>query len=391
MGFWQKLFKRKKREEQPQQDDWEQIVYARDDVNFHDEEQRSRYIVNCLEQIAEASKETSLLTGEYSLVTAYLTDMEEIEALPSEEKEELERIARKLQALEQEREDYKNRKSRMDEVEYYRVRKQEQEIEEGLVKLRENEGYAALVKQDMQRLNSERHAYEYRRHELDTMLNNMRGMAVIFLVALAICIIMLLVLQFGFGMNAYVGYFLAVSAAAIAIVVLCIKYIDAENELTRVEKTVNKLIQLQNKVKIRYVNNKNLLDYLYMKYNTDSAAKLEKLWNRYLQEQEERKQYAEAEAKTDYYQKELVRQLSRYRVHDPERWIHQVSAILDKREMVEIRHGLILRRQSLRKQLDYNNDIAETARNEIKDISVKYPAYAREILDMVDRYDRQIG
>lgn len=391
MGFWQRLFRRKKREERPEQDDWEQIVYARDSVDFHDEEQRSRYITNCLEQIAEAAKESNLLTGEYSLVTAYLTDMEEIEALPSEEKEELERVARKLQVLEKEREDYKNRKHGMDDVEYYRIRKQEQEIEEGLAKLKENEAYAALVKQDMQRLNGERHAYAYRRHELEMILNNMRGMAIIFLSALAICIVMLLILQFAFEMNTYVGYFLAVGAAAIAIVILCIKYMDAENELRRVENTINKLIQLQNKVKIRYVNNKNLLDYLYMKYNTDSAAKLEKLWSKYLQEKEERKQYAEAEAKTDYYQKELVKQLSRFRVRDPERWIHQVSAILDKREMVEIRHGLILRRQALRKQLDYNNSVAETARNEIKDISVQYPTYAREILDMVARYDRQIG
>lgn len=391
MGFLDKIFRWKRREHKPEQDDWEQIVYARDSVDFHDEEQRSRYVTNCLEQIAEAAKEADLLTGEYSLVTAYLTDMEEIEALPPNEKEDLERVASKLQVLEKERQDYQNRRHVMDDIEYYRIRKQEKEIEEGLEKLKENEAYAALVKQDMQRLNGERHAYEYRRHELEMMLNNMRGMAIIFLCALAACIVMLLILQFAFGMNTYLGYFLSVGAAAIAIVVLCVKFMDAERELRRVDNTVNKLIQLQNKVKIRYVNNKNLLDYLYMKYNTDSATKLEKMWNHYLQEKEERKQYAEAEAKTEYYQKELVKQLSKFRVRDPERWIHQVSAILDKREMVEIRHGLILRRQALRKQLDYNNDVAETARNEIRDISTKYPNYAREILDMVERYDRQIG
>jgi len=179
-----------------------------------------------------------------------------------------------------------------------------------------------------------------------------------------------------------------VMAAAIAIAVLCVKYLDADRELIRVGKAINKLIQLQNKVKIRYVNNSQLLEYLYIKYNTDSGAKLEKRWLNYQQEKEERKQYAEAEAKTEYYQKLLVQQLSRYRVSDPSRWINQASALLDKREMVEIRHELILRRQSLRKQLDYNNDVAETARNEIMDVVGQYPAYAQEILDMVDRYDR---
>lgn len=386
MGWWKNLFKRKKK--QSVQDDWEQLVYARDDIDFNDEEQRSRYIVNCLEQIAEASKELELLKGEYSLVTAYLTDMEEIEALPSGEREEVNRIAGKLTYLEEERARYRGKKNRMSDSEYYQLRKQEHEIEEGIRKLKDAEKYGTLIKQDLQRLDSERHAYEYRRSELESMIANWRGMAVIFLTALGICMLMLMVLQFVFGMNTYVGYFIAVIATAIAIAVLCVKYLDTDRELIRVGKAINKLIQLQNKVKIRYVNNSQLLEYLYMKYNTDSAGRLEKLWQKFLQEKEERKQYAEAEAKTEYYQKLLVEQLSRYRVSDPPRWINQVSALLDKREMVEIRHGLILRRQALRKQLDYNNEVAETARNEIMSVAEQYPTYAQEILDMVDRYDR---
>lgn len=386
MGWWKNLFKRKKK--QQLQDDWEQLVYARDDIDFNDEEQRSRYIVNCLEQMAEASKELELLKGEYSLVTAYLTDMEEIEALPSGEREEVNRIAGKLTYLEEERARYRDKKNRMSDSEYYRLRRQEQEIEEGIRKLKDAEKYGTLIKQDLQRLDSERHAYEYRRNELESMIANWRGMAVIFLTALGICMLMLMVLQFAFGMNTYVGYFIAVIATAIAVAVLCVKYLDADRELIRVGKAINKLIQLQNKVKIRYVNNSQLLEYLYMKYNTDSAGKLEKLWQKFLQEKEERKQYAEAEAKTEYYQKLLVEQLSRYRVSDPTRWINQVSALLDKREMVEIRHGLILRRQALRKQLDYNNEVAGTARNEIMSVAEQYPTYAQEILDMVDRYDR---
>ena len=49
--------------------------------------------------------------------------------------------------------------------------------------------------------------------------------------------------------------------------------------------------------------------------------------------------------------------------------------------------GLILRRQSLRKQMDYNNNIGETARQEVKEVAKQYPMYTAEILEMVDRYD----
>jgi hypothetical protein len=84
-----------------------------------------------------------------------------------------------------------------------------------------------------------------------------------------------------------------------------------------------------------------------------------------------------------------VSNLSKYRVKNPDRWVHQTAALLDKREMVEIRHELILRRQSLRKQMDYNNGVADTARKEIMDISGKYPQYSSEILRMVEVYEAQ--
>jgi hypothetical protein len=222
------------------------------------------------------------------------------------------------------------------------------------------------------------------------MQNNLRGMAVIFISALIACLLMLAVLQFVFEMNAYVGYFITVMAAAIAITIVCVKYIDADREIGSVEKSIGKLIQLQNKVKIRYVNNTNLLDYLYIKYDTDSAVELEKRWKCYQEEKEERKQFAEAEAKTEFYQQELVRQLSQFRVSDPGRWVNQAGALLDSREMVEIRHELILRRQSLRQQLDYNNGVAQTARSEIMSVVQEHPEYGTEIMDMVERYDRNV-
>lgn len=386
MGFFSRLFGRKRLRESAT-DDWENIIYDREDVDFQQSEQRIGYVTNCLEQIAEATKEMNVLTGEYSLVTSYLTDMEEIEALPDEEREELNRIARRLVALEQERQLYRDKKNRMADSDYYRMRNQEDELAEGIRKLKDGEQYGAKIKQDLQRLDRERHAYEYRRHEIETIMNNQRGMAVIFVVAFAICMAMLLVLQFAFKMDAKVGYLLAVGAVCLAITVVWVKYTNEQRELQRVGKAINKLIQLQNKVKIRYVNNCNLVDYLYMKYNTRSAKELEKLYHQYLDEKEERKQFAEAEAKMEYYQKQLSGKLSNYRVITPDRWTRQPAALYEKGEMVEMRHELILRRQALRKQMDYNNNIAETARREIMDIVKQYPAYASEIMGMVDRYD----
>lgn len=385
MGFLSNLFgKRKHRESST--DDWENVVYERDHVDFGDDAQRNRYVTGCLEQMGEASRELSLLTGEYSLITSYLTDMEEIEGLPESAREELNGIAGRLVAMEQEGDKYRGKKNRMTDVDYYRLREQEADIQEGITKLKECEEYGGKGRHDLKRLDMERHAYEFRRQELETILNNLRGMSIIFMTAFVLCLVMLLVLQFVFQMDTKLGYLLAGAVVAFAVTVSWVKYTNGDNELRQVEIDINKLIQLQNKVKIRYVNNRNLTDYLCMKYSTESAAALDRLWKKYQKEKEERREYAEAESKAEYYRKQLVHELSRYRISSPERWLGQPAALLDKREMVEIRHDLILRRQALRKQMDYNNDVAETARREIMDIAEKYPEFASEVMGMVEQY-----
>lgn len=390
MGFLARLLRRTKYRDIVEED-WENVVYDRKNVDFENEEERRRYISGCLEQIDEANREMNLLTGEYSLITSYLADMEEIEALPREERETINSIAGRLVTLEKESQRYQGGRQHMSDTDFYRLREQEDEIQEGITKLGECEEYAEKVKSDLQRLDRERHAYEYRRQELENIMNNLRGMTVIFLTAFALCMIMLVVLQFVFEMNTRMGYLAAVAAVAVAVTVSWVKYTDGEKELHRVELAVNKLIQLQNKVKIRYVNNKNLTDYLYMKYGTDSVSALDKLWKRYQKEKEARRQYAEAEAKAEYCRRQLLEKISRYRVASPERWVGQAAALLDKREMVEMRHDLILRRQTLRKQMDYNNNVAETAMQEIMDIANQYPAYASEIMETVEQYRQDNG
>ena len=389
MGFWDKFFHwGRKRAQEAQEEGWEEVIYDHGEVNFLNEEQRSRYITDCMEQIADASRELNQLNGEYALVTAYLTDMEEIEALPEEPRQELDKVARRLADLDRERKRYLDNKNRMKDSDYYRMRKQEHEVQEGIVKLREAERYQKLVQADLKRLDRERHAWHYRKQELAAMQANLRGMAVIFISAMVACLAMLAVLQFVFEMNTYVGYIITVLAGAIAITVVCVKYMDADRESVSVEKTIAKLIQLQNKVKIRYVNNTNLLDYLRIKYAAQDADELESRWEDYQNEKEERKQFAEAEAKADFYQKELIRQLSKYRVSDPDRWVGQTQALLDPREMVEIRHELILRRQALRQQLDYNTKVAQAARDEVMRVAKEYPQFGGEIMDMVERYEK---
>ena len=79
------------------------------------------------------------------------------------------------------------------------------------------------------------------------------------------------------------------------------------------------------------------------------------------------------------------------KVHDPNIWIHKATALYDNKEMVEIRHGLIIRRQKLRKQMEYNARVAQDAQDEVKDMVSKFPEYAKKILDLVNDYERALA
>lgn len=394
MGLLRKLLQWRKDTQEPEYEieDWNEIIYDRDDLQINDRKQREEYVKGCLEQIAEAAKELENLQFEYNMVTSYLKDMEEIEALPEEEKVELTQWAKKIDELEQQQTGYKERKNRMSDEKFRQMERLEEEVQEGLEKLTQTEDYQELIKRDLRRLDGEKHAYLFRKSELRRIIADTRSMTIVCTVAVILCIFILLVLQFGLKMDTKLGCVVAGAVGAVAITAIFIKHNDSVRELAQVENGIGRIIRLQNTVKIRYVNNTHLLDYLYMKYNVSSAGELGKSWQQYQEEREERHSYQQTERQLDQLQKEFLHTLRRYQVKDPMIWLHQTRAILDKKEMVEIRHSLIIRRQSLRRRMDYNKEvIAGKAQAEIKDLVEQYPKYAKEILDIVGQYEKDFS
>ncbi len=384
MKLWKKIFRPRQgwdmEEAGFEEDGWEKIENDRKEWNVHDREQRSEYIKDSTDRIREAQEELKNLNFEYGKVTSYLKDMEEIEALPEEERKELNASAEKIQELESRRGVYLEKKNRMSDEKYHQMERMEEEAEAGCKKLVETEDYQNLIRKDMARLDGEKHAYLYRKDELKGMIADAKGMAVICSVALVVCYVVLFTLRYALRMDTQLGFLLVTGLAALVIVLVFLKYTDSVKELKRVEKGINRIIMLHNRVKIRYVNNTNLLDYLYMKYQVKSAKEFQSLWEKYKVEKEERRRYREAELELDECQRELLNILKCYQVKDPAIWLHQTAALLDNKEMVEIRHGLIIRRQSLRKRIDYNREmIIEKTKGEMKELAQSYPQYADEI------------
>ena len=386
---WQKKKFHIEKDEVENEAEWSDTNLSREFINFRDQKQRQDYVSACLERMGEASDKIDELTGEYNVVTGYLQDTEEIDALPREIRVQIDFDAKKIVSAQKDRNRYLDNTNRIPDDKYERMERLEEEVPDGIKKIKKEEDYQVLVKRDLSRLDSEKYAYLYRMDEAENLIANLKGMTGLCLGTLVVCIIMLLIMQFGFEMDTTIGYLIVVAAAAITLTILFVKYGDATKEVATVEKCIAKIVTLQNKVKIRYVNNKQLLDYLYLKYGVTKGAELEKLWNQYSEEKNERKKFEKAEEDLVFYKKSLVKNLSKYRIKDPEIWIKQAAALIDPKEMVEIRHELIGRRQALRKQMENNRDIAMKAQEEIRDLSNSYPEYTMEIMEMVAVYEEK--
>lgn len=369
--------------------DWETLMKDRNLLKMKDGFERQKFIRSCVEQMRSASDELDRVSEEYNTVTAYLKDMEEIESLPSGEAQSVKESAKKIQLYERATKEYREKKGRLSESQFLHMEKYENIMPKPYKDIKAAEDYHSLIKGDLSKLEGEKHAYQYRRAELYRDIANIKGMVMICAMAFAVCLFMLLVLQYGFEMETQLGYILTIGVGATALTILYVKYLDYTKQLERTENGINKIVLLKNTVNIRYVNNKNLLDYLYLKYKVTSGKELLAMWEKYQQEKEERSKDIQNREELDYQKRALVRTLRKYQLHDPDIWVHQTAALLDPKEMVEIRHGLVDRRQKLRTQMEYNKRLATEAQQEIRNTMEEYPQYQEEILDMVERYERE--
>lgn len=366
--------------------DWNTITNDRTYLKINDPYQREKYIRSLVEQVRDASAELDKLSYEYNVVTAVLKDMDELEALPSGEKHRVAEYAKKILHFQKERQEYQNKRSKMTDSQFYRMEQYEESAGRVFEQMRKSEKYREMIKDDLSRLEGEKHAYQYRKSELKSGIVNSRGMVMIIMLAMGLLLVMLAIMQFAFEMEVMVGYFITIITGAIALAVIYTRYLEQTKDLERAEKGMNRIILLQNTVKIRYVNNVNLLDYLYLKYNVKSAGEWKTLCDAYEEEKRARELNEQNEEEMDYYQGELLKVLRNYQLSDPRLWLRCPLALYDHREMVEIRHEHIVRRQKLRAQMDYNKRMAKDGEKELRAFIAEYPQHSKETLQMMERY-----
>lgn len=348
---------------------------------------KKQAVENCCDRINSANIRLSELKIEYQAVNAYLSDIQILETLPGEQAEDILNCAKKVVVLDKDRRDFGRSMSKLNERQYSHLRENEDEIDRILKRMIEDEKYCESVKTDMRYLEGERAGIKIEIQEQKNLLYLLAGISKIGIVAFIVLMFLFIVLNYGYGKDTSMLIYALVGAAAIFTAVVFYLQNKTEHEMKLSKIRLNRAIGLLNKIKLKYVNIAGRLSYSYEKHGVKSAYQLNKMWGTYLTLKKEQEVYNRASIRLVDAEEELVELISRANVKDPNIWINQAYALVSKRDMEEIKENLNNRRDKLKHSLDYNSNMIEKSRDEIKNIILSNKEHAQELMGILDAYE----
>ena len=383
MAFWFFGKKRKKKEK-----DFEEHIER---IEANVPVVRDRGILGTCEELTELAEQYSDLKREYSDVTAYITDCETLTNLPDNEFAYIRETAERLVNHMSVRDRYINRTKKISDSQMILFDKYEDELLPALKKLEENEKYQDTVKRDMSYLEGEKLQWIMHRDNMQDEKRILKNAAMIVFGIFSFIMIVLIVMYLGFEADITYGWLITAILAIIAGFVILVRYQNDDAEIRIATKNAKRAIELLNKVKIKYVNITNAVDYERRAYNVkdyrDFSAQLED----YQEACRERTKYLETNQELDFYNEKLVKQLSKYKLYDSRAWLEIPYILVNPGDMVERKHQLYLKRQKLRE--DISNIDAEMAkkRYKLKQALNTNPEYTKEIKEILYMTDRITG
>ena len=130
------------------------------------------------------------------------------------------------------------------------------------------------------------------------------------------------------------------------------------------------------------------VDYACEKYHVRNGKELKYIWECYMDAVKQKEKFEQNSDDIDYFNNRMIRELSAYRLYDSRVWIPQAAALIDHKEMVEITHNLVMRRQKLRSRMEYNAGILKEQRTEVAKFMEEMPEMRPQIQDILDSVDR---
>lgn len=367
MSIFGRLFEKRQRKKRSRvrreymdvQDDY----YVRDEV-LSEPAAIKNHVVNLCEQMIEISRELDDVRHEYEQVTEYLNDIQIVEGLGGEQRRQLEEVATQVSKLVSARNDYLNAEHKISDETFNQMEEMEAEIPAIIRRLKENEADLETIKHDLNLLTSEKVEWCVVHQEREEELGHLRRVSIGMLFVFGAFAIFVIFLSMNYEWDMF-PLFAVVLFATAATVYVIVRMQACNQEIKKSEVNQNYIISLENRIKIKYVNAKNAVDYTCNRFHVKNSKELTFNYEQYIEICKERERFKQTNEELEYYKNRLIRMMRGLNLYDARVWLNYANAIVNKNEMVELKHELFSRRQFLRGRIDYNLNAISDMRSDV--------------------------
>lgn len=360
--------------------------YQTEKIKPSSKDDQKRYVTECCQSIKEVDQQIKKIRDEYQNVTDYLKDIQKIDRVVGEERIKLNEYARSIVRLNRERSQYKNRNLEISDAAIRRLELYDTDLVAEIRGMYAAETYQKALDGDLKMLHEEKGKLREEKKEIVEKQNSLKGMAKVLTALIISLFVLFVVIYYALKADMTLPYLGTVFLAAVSATVIFLESNRNHRDMLIADRKMDKAISLLNRVKIKCVNNLNLLEYNKEKFGVKDAADFEHLWQEYCKAKEYERKFKENTEQLHYYNEKLLDFLKEQELKDCEIWLGQVIAITDDREMVEIRHRLNGQRQKLREQIAYNQNVQRGLVEEIDHMIAEHPENKKEIMEVVKPY-----
>ena len=381
IGKW---FRRKKEIKTPESEDSQainepEIKLEPEKVDLTNTESRLSYITHLYDEIRDAKQQCEDAKFEYGQATSYLKDIQLIDNAEPEERKVLREIAQGIHDLNKERNRIQKQKYKITDGQRQALDTHEDRIDGDLQRIKESEDYLIKVKNDLRQLTSEKNMLLNDENEIIQKQGLLRvltkSVAIISIAMLALII----TVYYCFKVDIVYPFLGLIAFIFISLVFIVLESRKNRIDMAMTQQKCNRAITLLNRVKIKYVNTFHVIEAIVNRYSVRNGMELDFVYSQYRKAKAEWNRQQESTKVLAKYNQVLVHELQKLGVKDREIWFYQAEALVDDREMVEVRHRLNTQRQSMRQRLDYNADVMEKCLNEMEKIREKNQQYREDV------------
>lgn len=386
--------RKKKREQRAAKiDDAFNRVYSQiEDIDsWEDPKKLEHYILDSCEQIIASTKAMERQKTEYRIVTKYLNDIKAIENLPKETAKDLRNTAIRICELEQNIVESKAIKRNISDEQYQIISDEENDMPEIINRFASDEIYQSKLKKNLSYLEGEKSRWEIEREELLGQSKLFRHMAMAVLASFMTLLILLYVMYAAVKTDITIWLIIVLFICATSGFIIFLRQNTIAKESRGALVRLNQAISMLNVERMKYVNVTNSIEYSKDKYFVSSASELQYVWEQYQDKVRDQKRYIQNNDDLEFYSDKLERILGEIGLSDDKIWLNQVNALINKQDMSDCRHRLVVRRQKIRDRLDDHRRIVQEERDEIDRLMTRHEHYLPEIQEIIKSVDRLCG